>query len=716
VTDLAPDFCPYVGLQPFRVKDREYFFGREREQRVISANLFASPLTVLYGPSAVGKSSVLQAGVVPYLQREPRTAVVYFPTWQGDAFKRDLIAVCRRAVEAAHGSAITVDDAAPLDEWLAAAAAELHGTILVMFDQFEEYLLYHREEDDRSFDAEIARTVNRTDVSAHLLIGLRDDSLSKLNRFSKRIPNLLGNTLQLRRLTPEAARRAIVGPVERYNGQPGARPTRVEDALVDAVIADVQIGRVVPGASGGVAGIHASEDAGLVETAFLQLVLTELWRAASERAGDRVLDAATLETLGGADAIVRRHVDREMGKLSEDGREVAARLFQHLVTPSGAKYAIVTADLVDLAERPREAVLPVLQALAEARLLRHLDSSDRYEIFHDAFAAALLDWRKDYLQARAQQAALVAAEARRNAERAADRRRLRRRVIVAAAALVLALVALYFIEEQRDRAALARDNQRLAYALQIAQANEQKADQTSAAARAAQAQAEAAERQARAEVESERLALEADRARLKGDMTAAAALVKRQQATRATAAEAKAEVERLGAESKASLTAANETQARIDAIAAEARDRGYGETLPGSYAAPAAASGSYGAPKAAPAETAPAAGSKVPPGDFRETYRQAMAAVDGQHWQDAATLLRTAIAQHGSDTGERINLSGFGNVAPYIPHYYLGLALKNLGNCQAAVEEFNRSEKDGAIRKTRLFQSLVDARKACGPS
>jgi hypothetical protein len=709
VTDLAPDFCPYVGLQPFRVRDREYFFGREREQRVISANLFASPLTVLYGPSAVGKSSVLQAGVVPHLQREPRTAVAYFATWQGEAFRRDLIAVCRRAVEGALGSALAVDDAAPLDDWLAAAAAALHGTILVIFDQFEEYLLYHREEDDRSFDAEIARTVNRTDVNAHVLIGLRDDSLSKLNRFSKRIPNLLGNTLQLRRLTPEAAKRAIVGPVEQYNRQPGARPTRVDDALVAAVVEDVQIGRVVPGASGGVAGVHVGEEAGLVETAFLQLVLTELWRAASERPGDRVLDVATLETLGGADAIVRRHVDREMGKLSEDGRDVAARLFQHLVTPSGAKYAIVTGDLVDLAERPRDAVLPVLQALADARLLRHLDSSDRYEIFHDAFAAALLDWRKDHLQARAEQAAVVAAEARRQAERAAERRRLRRRVLLGAAALVLALVALYFIEEQRDRAALARDNQRLAYALQIAQANEQKADQTSAAARAAQAQAEAAERQARAEVETERLALEADRARLKGDMAAAAALVRQQQATRATAAEAKAEAERLGAESKASLSAAEQTQAHIDAIAAEARNRGYGETLPGSYATPAA-------PAAAPAASTATPDPKVPPGDFRETYRQAMAAVDDKRWQQAATLLRTAIAQHGSDTGERINLSGFGNVAPYLPHYYLGLALKNLGNCPDAVEEFNRSEKDGAIGKTRLFQSLVDARRACGKS
>ena len=67
-------FCPYVGLQPFTVEDRAYFFGREREQHIISANLFAAPLTVLYGPSAVGKSSVLQAGVIPRLAMSAHTA------------------------------------------------------------------------------------------------------------------------------------------------------------------------------------------------------------------------------------------------------------------------------------------------------------------------------------------------------------------------------------------------------------------------------------------------------------------------------------------------------------------------------------------------------------------------------------------------------------------------------------------------------------------
>jgi ABC-type transport system involved in cytochrome bd biosynthesis fused ATPase/permease subunit len=64
---------PYVGLRPFREEDSDFFFGREKDIRIISSNLLSEPLTVLYGPSGVGKSSVLQAGVVPELKAIPNT-------------------------------------------------------------------------------------------------------------------------------------------------------------------------------------------------------------------------------------------------------------------------------------------------------------------------------------------------------------------------------------------------------------------------------------------------------------------------------------------------------------------------------------------------------------------------------------------------------------------------------------------------------------------
>ncbi len=82
----AEDVCPYVGLQPYTDAERDYFFGRERDQRVISSNLYAASLTILYGESGVGKSSVLLAGVVPYLRASHARPLSSFANGNGLIF------------------------------------------------------------------------------------------------------------------------------------------------------------------------------------------------------------------------------------------------------------------------------------------------------------------------------------------------------------------------------------------------------------------------------------------------------------------------------------------------------------------------------------------------------------------------------------------------------------------------------------------------------
>src|SRR6185503_14660503 len=62
--------CPYRGLMPYREQDARFFFGRTRECETILDNLAAWRLTVLYGPSGVGKSSLLQAGVSHEIRRQ----------------------------------------------------------------------------------------------------------------------------------------------------------------------------------------------------------------------------------------------------------------------------------------------------------------------------------------------------------------------------------------------------------------------------------------------------------------------------------------------------------------------------------------------------------------------------------------------------------------------------------------------------------------------
>jgi ABC-type phosphate transport system ATPase subunit len=84
VTSASQRHCPYQGLIPYEVDDALFFFGREKETRLIAANLYAAPLTLLYGASGVGKSSVLRAGVINHLRPRDDLLVVEFHAWQSD--------------------------------------------------------------------------------------------------------------------------------------------------------------------------------------------------------------------------------------------------------------------------------------------------------------------------------------------------------------------------------------------------------------------------------------------------------------------------------------------------------------------------------------------------------------------------------------------------------------------------------------------------------
>ena len=274
---------PYVGLTPFTEGDAPFFFGREKERRIISANLLASRLTLLYGASGVGKSSIIRAGVQRDFRTRaekalasglfPESIVVVFTGWRDDPVT-GLAECIANSVQELLGELaprpprrkLRLDDL--LVEWNrlldkkalehAGARADLDEPIrtelLVIFDQFEQYFVYHGDEDGPdTFAIQFPQAVNRDDLRASFLISLREDAYTQLDRFEGRILNLFASNLRIEHLDEKAATAAIVKPVETYNellgnGDP---PFEVEPELVEAVIREVRAGNIVLGQAGG---------------------------------------------------------------------------------------------------------------------------------------------------------------------------------------------------------------------------------------------------------------------------------------------------------------------------------------------------------------------------------------------------------------------------------------------------------------------------------
>jgi WD40 repeat protein len=435
---------PYKGLNAFEDSELDalLFFGREREREIVVANLIASRLTVLYGPSGVGKSSLLRAAVARSLRELPeQPLVVVFSRWSEDP-----AGALAEAVGAnGDGAAETALDALE--------RAQADRDVYLVLDQAEEYFLYHADDRGPGSFAETLPSILAAPSRVNVLVSLREDSLAKLDRFTGRIPGLFANTLRLDRLDRQAARAAIVRPVERF-AQLTGEAVAVEDGLVERVLDEVGTGMIEP-ALGGLGAVEAAGDVARIEAPYLQVVMQRIWDE-ERAAGSDALRTETLDRLGGAQHIVEEHLEGALEELTPEQKDVAARLFNHLVTPSGTKIAHEVSDLEDFGRVPPEELRPVLDTLAERRILRSLEEGGgvRYEIFHDVLAQPVLAWRTRHRTEREIEAQLAEAH----------RRRSRLQRLLALAALVLGLIAAATVfalvqrgnAEERERDARAR--------------------------------------------------------------------------------------------------------------------------------------------------------------------------------------------------------------------------------------------------------------------
>jgi WD40 repeat protein len=447
VSSTLPD-TPYVGLVPYTEADSAFFFGREAEKTIVTANLRAARLTLVYGPSGVGKTSLLQAGVVHDLREQvARTAadaperapfaIAVFRSWRDDPLPALMECIRASVQDALGGSELEPwHRGEPVVETLRTWTRHAR-TVLVVVDQFEDYFLYHPNEvGEETFDAQFPRIVNEPNLRVNFLVSIREDAWAKLDRFEGRIPQLFVNYVRIEYLDRDGAREAVEGPIAEYNRRlpQDEEQYAIEPELVEAVVEAASVG----GLSLDEGGNGAAAAGDQVETPFLQLVLERLWRATVET-GERELTLATLERLGGPQRIVETHLVDALGRLEPREQAVAAEAFRYLVTRSRRRVVQAVSDLAEWLGKPEEELVPVLEKLASGesgRILRPVppppgreSEGARYELFHDVLAEPILDWRRQYEQAREREA-----EARRQ-------RAVRRRLALIAAGLLVLVVA-----------------------------------------------------------------------------------------------------------------------------------------------------------------------------------------------------------------------------------------------------------------------------------
>jgi hypothetical protein len=413
-----PRECPYVGLDPFETAHEKFFFGRRQDSKVIADHVVTRAVTVVYGASGVGKSSLLNVGLPDALGRKGSWIIVRLRDWQNPAQLEQaaVVAVCDALAKVPVRGRERLRFG-PLVKW---AVRSTRRPLLLILDQFEEYFLYRGRELTRSLEAAMGDLLIRRDLSVHVLIALRDDALHRLDQLRAFVPGILDSTIQLGPLSDEGVKEAICGPIERYNEiyRKGVGAIVIEGGLVETLIRQLK----EAGSGSQRRGIESGSEAH-IELPYLQLALMKLW-AAEGGAEATALREATLTDeakLGGVRRIVRDHVRTVMAALTPDEQALCARIFDRLVTGIGSKIAYPTEALAaeDVAGRDvtAKAVTSVLDKLTpkDARILKPVTTEgglSGFEIFHDVLGPPVLEWRRAFEADRRRRAEVARADRR----------------------------------------------------------------------------------------------------------------------------------------------------------------------------------------------------------------------------------------------------------------------------------------------------------------
>lgn len=360
VTD--PPAKPYKGLKPFALGDEAIFYGRREDVRLIVANLYAAPVTILYGPTGVGKSSVLQAGVLPKLRDS--AVPVYWNSWEGDWLKKlkQKLATWPSVAEGA------IDDTETFDKVVQSLVKETDKLVVVILDQFEAYL----DQAAQDFDNQLARAIRNPGVRASFLIGIREDCFVSLDRLKPLVPRLFGSTLRLDLLDRDCAGDAIREPLRLPQFAAEAREDLIEVFLGDRL-------RISP-----------------VE---LQIVFDEQWLVDC----GRVPRELCLESYRGRQTMVEDFVKDKLSKTLGADSELGASVLKMLVPE---KEVSLTRTLERLSrgiktvkgheEDVSKGVRRIVGALCEAGILRQ--NSKGCRVHHDVLQEPISVWCQDQPQ------------------------------------------------------------------------------------------------------------------------------------------------------------------------------------------------------------------------------------------------------------------------------------------------------------------------------
>lgn len=252
---------PYPGPRPFTQQEGHLFFGREGELDDLFSLVVAHRILLVYAQSGAGKTSLIQAGLVPKMLSE---GFEVLPLARVGGVSPDGVetAMIPNVFSFSTLTAWSGDRTEPhrlleldLPTWLAKCAPGAQQRQdglprIAVFDQFEELFTAHLDHwsERGDFLAQICSAAG-ADPSLRIVLVMREDFIAQLDPYLDLFPNRLRTRFRLERLGREAGLVAVTEPLKGtgVSFAPGVAKQLVEDLMKERLDTGEGKIRIIPG-------------------------------------------------------------------------------------------------------------------------------------------------------------------------------------------------------------------------------------------------------------------------------------------------------------------------------------------------------------------------------------------------------------------------------------------------------------------------------------
>ena len=379
---------PFKFLDAYTLKDSEYFFGRDKEIDELYKMVFSTPLTLIYGLSGTGKTSLVQCGLASRFDG---------PDWFPFFIRRN-----DNIIDTLHNELNDCIDGnirpTGLIEKISHISSRYLRPVYLIFDQFEELFILGKEEEQTIFINEIKKLIDAK-LHCKIIFIIREEYLGQLYDFEKVIPYIFDFRLRVEPMNVKTTSTVLTSSFTKFN-------ITLEPPEED------RINQIIQNVSGEKSGIQLP---------YLQVYLDSLYRKDYKRTYPNGSDLEfppleftrkEIKKIGKIDNVLekflktqREFLEKEMTiKFEEVDKDAVIDLLDAFVTEEGTKrpfYFSRDEDLIIVEDRKNilpkisiEAISFAVKELEQRRILR-VTSDTTFELAHDSLAKLIDQKRTD---------------------------------------------------------------------------------------------------------------------------------------------------------------------------------------------------------------------------------------------------------------------------------------------------------------------------------